>query len=278
MNFGKETITMKEISISNNIADLRKKKGITQEQLAIALNISPQAVSKWETNTSQPDTQMLPLIANYFEVSIDYLFYGDEYAYNDIYDKVWHKVAAFDQQSKEAYYEALTIFSYAHRGVSRWYRTDRLPIMCDEPIHFSNENGLSLLSGKGFGAILTRDFFENINQQTVEFAQKLLPAFTEKNNILVCLTIISMSDISFDELQEKLAIDENALRAALDTLITVGIVIEKKSKHKSLGFTYEIHSMYHTCLCIIFATLEMQRYSLKGISCCMGYGDYPIKF
>lgn len=278
MNFGKETITMKEISISNNIADLRKKKGITQEQLAIALNISPQAVSKWETNTSQPDTQMLPLIAKYFEVSIDYLFYGDEYAYNDIYDKVWHKVAAFDQQSKEAYYEALTIFSYAHRGVSRWYRTDRLPIMCDEPIHFSNENGLSLLSGKGFGAILTRDFFENINQQTVEFAQKLLPAFTEKNNILVCLAIISMSDISFDELQEKLAIDENALRAALDTLITVGIVIEKKSKHKSLGFTYEIHSMYHTCLCIIFATLEMQRYSLKGISCCMGYGDYPIKF
>ena len=278
MNFGKETITMKEISISNNIADLRKKKGITQEQLAIALNISPQAVSKWETNTSQPDTQMLPLIAKYFEVSIDYLFYGDEYAYNDIYDKVWHKVAAFDQQSKEAYYEALTIFSYAHRGVSRWYRTDRLPIMSDEPIHFSNENGLSLLSGKGFGAILTRDFFENINQQTVEFAQKLLPAFTEKNNILVCLAIISMSDISFDELQEKLAIDENALRAALDTLITVGIVIEKKSKHKSLGFTYEIHSMYHTCLCIIFATLEMQRYSLKGISCCMGYGDYLIKF
>ena len=278
MNFGKETITMKEISISNNIADLRKKKGITQEQLAIALNISPQAVSKWETNTSQPDTQMLPLIAKYFEVSIDYLFYGDEYAYSDIYDKVWHKVAAFDQQSKEAYYEALTIFSYAHRGVSRWYRTDRLPIMCDEPIHFSNENGLSLLSGKGFGAILTRDFFENINQQTVEFAQKLLPAFTEKNNILVCLAIISMSDISFDELQEKLAIDENALRAALDTLITVGIVIEKKSKHKSLGFTYEINEMYHTCLCILFATLEMQRYSLKGISCCMGYGDYPIKF
>ena len=278
MNFGKDTITMKEISISNNIADLRKKKGITQEQLAIALNISPQAVSKWETNTSQPDTQMLPLIAKYFEVSIDYLFYGDEYAYNDIYDKVWHKVAAFDQQSKEAYYEALTIFSYAHRGVSRWYRTDRLPIMCDEPIHFSNENGLSLLSGKGFGAILTRDFFENINQQTVEFAQKLLPAFTEKNNILVCLAIISMSDISFDELQDKLAIDENALRAALDTLITVGIVIEKKSKHKSLGFTYEINEMYHTCLCILFATLEMQRYSLKGISCCMGYGDYPIKF
>ena len=269
---------MKEINISKNIADLRKRKGITQEQLASALNISPQAISKWETNTSFPDAQMLPLIANYFEVSIDYLFYGDEYAYNDIYNKVWHKVAKFDQQSKESYNEALTLFAYAHRGVSRWHHTDKLPVMSDEPIHFSNENGLSLLSGKGFGAILTRDFFENINQQTVEFTKKLLPAFTEKNNILVCLAIISMSDISFSELQEKLTLDENALRTALDTLITVGIVVEKKSKHKSLGFTYEIHNMYHTCLCILFATLEMQRYSLEGISCCMGYGDYPIQF
>ena len=84
---------MKEINISKNITDLRKKKGITQEQLAVALNLSPQAVSKWETNTSQPDIQTLPLIAEYFETSIDYLFYGEEYAYNDIYNKIWDKVA-----------------------------------------------------------------------------------------------------------------------------------------------------------------------------------------
>jgi len=70
---------MKGINISGNIAVLRKKKGVTQEQLATALHISPQAVSKWETNTSLPDTQILPLISKYFEVSIDYLFYGDEY-------------------------------------------------------------------------------------------------------------------------------------------------------------------------------------------------------
>lgn len=43
---------MKEANISKNIAELRKKKGITQEQLALALNISPQAVSKWESGVS----------------------------------------------------------------------------------------------------------------------------------------------------------------------------------------------------------------------------------
>ena len=275
--FRKGRTSMKEINISKNIADLRKNKGITQEQLALALNISPQAVSKWETSTSQPDTQTLPLIAEYFEVSIDYLFYGEEYAYNDIYNKVFDKVAEHAQMSMASYEEALKIFAPAHHGISRGNLRGKNTQMHEEPAHISNENGLSLLSGKGFGTIVTRQFFENINRDTVEFAEKLLPAFTEKNAILVCLGIISMSDISFGELQEKLRLDEKDLRAALDTLIAVGIVIEKKSKHKSLGFTYEIHEMYHTCLCILFATLEMQRYSLKGISCCMGFGDYPIQ-
>ena len=89
---------MKEVNISKNIADLRKKKGITQEQLATALNISPQAVSKWETGTSQPDTQTLPLIADYFGVGIDYLFYGSEYSQSSIYNNVWDKVALTDEQ------------------------------------------------------------------------------------------------------------------------------------------------------------------------------------
>lgn len=269
---------MKEITISKNIADLRKQKGITQEQLALALNISPQAVSKWETNTSQPDTQTLPLVAEFFGVSIDFLFYGEEYAYNDIYNKVFDKVAEHPQQSKEAHNEALTLFAYAHHGIGRWNCKNRTPVMYDEPLHFSNENGLSLLSGKGYGAIITRDFFESIDQSTVDFALKILPTLSERNNILVCLAIVSMSDISFGEMQDKLGFDENALRTSLDKLIAAGIVIEKESKHKSLGFTYEINDMYHTCLCILIATLEMQRYSLNGISCCMGYGDYPIKF
>ena len=109
--------------------------------------------------------------------------------------------------------------------------------MYDEPLHLSNENGLSLLSGKGYGAIITRDFFDNITQDTVEYAQKVLPVLSDKNNLIVCLGIISMSDISLGELQEKLRFDEDILRKALDELIAVGIVVEKKSKHKSLGFT-----------------------------------------
>ena len=71
---------------------LRKKKGITQEELAKALNVSSQAISKWETEVCQPDILILPLISKYFNVSIDYLFYGEDIVYDEIYDKIYDKI------------------------------------------------------------------------------------------------------------------------------------------------------------------------------------------
>ena len=60
-------------TIGVQIAKLRKEKNITQEELAKNLDISAQAVSKWE-NGGSPDLELLPKIADYFNVSIDYLF------------------------------------------------------------------------------------------------------------------------------------------------------------------------------------------------------------
>jgi transcriptional regulator with XRE-family HTH domain len=55
------------------IAELRKEKGATQEDLAAAAGVSVQAVSKWE-NGGLPDISLLPAIADYFAVSVDELF------------------------------------------------------------------------------------------------------------------------------------------------------------------------------------------------------------
>ena len=59
--------------IGKQIAALRKKRGIKQEELAKFVGVSTQAVSKWE-NGGVPDIELLPKIADFFSVSIDYLF------------------------------------------------------------------------------------------------------------------------------------------------------------------------------------------------------------
>ena len=82
--------------------------------------------------------------------------------------------------SKDSYEDAFTIFAYAHHGISRGNFKNRNSKIYDEPSHISDENGVSLISGKGYGAILTRAFFENINNNTVDFAAEMLPVLSEK--------------------------------------------------------------------------------------------------
>ncbi len=62
------------MEMGKEIRRLREDRGITQEALAEALNVTAQSVSKWERGTSMPDVQMLPQIAIYFGVTIDQLF------------------------------------------------------------------------------------------------------------------------------------------------------------------------------------------------------------
>ena len=60
-------------AIAANIADLRKKAGMTQQDLADALSYTDKAVSKWERAESIPDVVILKRIADLFGVSLDYL-------------------------------------------------------------------------------------------------------------------------------------------------------------------------------------------------------------
>ena len=62
------------MNLGNKIRELRRANNLTQEQLAATLNISAQAVSKWEMGASYPDMTMIPTLAAFFKVTLDELF------------------------------------------------------------------------------------------------------------------------------------------------------------------------------------------------------------
>lgn len=62
-----------KITLGENIRRLRLEKGMTQEQLAEVLTVSPQAVSRWEMGHALPDITLLMAISIYFDMSVDAL-------------------------------------------------------------------------------------------------------------------------------------------------------------------------------------------------------------
>lgn len=62
------------MELGSRIRELRMARGITQDELAQALHVTAQAVSKWETGQSMPDIELLPRLSVYFGVTIDELF------------------------------------------------------------------------------------------------------------------------------------------------------------------------------------------------------------
>ena len=65
------------MKLSEKIYTLRKNKGLSQEQLAEELSVSRQAISKWESGVSVPESEKLIAISTYFNVSVDYLVKDD---------------------------------------------------------------------------------------------------------------------------------------------------------------------------------------------------------
>jgi transcriptional regulator with XRE-family HTH domain len=83
-----------DITICNNLKELRKKKNNTQEDLADFLSISIAAVSKWERGESYPDIELLPRIAVFYDTTVDDLLGVSEERKN-------HKLREYHTQMHE---------------------------------------------------------------------------------------------------------------------------------------------------------------------------------
>jgi len=83
--------------LNESIMALRKRKGLTQEELAIRLNVVRQTVSKWEKGLSVPDAEMLQKIAEVFEVSVSQLL-GSPIDQNENVDVIAEQLSRINEQ------------------------------------------------------------------------------------------------------------------------------------------------------------------------------------
>ena len=90
-----------DTKLAENIRIFRKKRGMTLEQLAEALNVTAGAVHKWETKRSTPDLGLIMEMADFFDVSVDVLlgYRMKDNRLKTTVDRLWKACGAKDHGS-----------------------------------------------------------------------------------------------------------------------------------------------------------------------------------
>ncbi|MEF2920065.1 MAG: helix-turn-helix domain-containing protein [Acutalibacteraceae bacterium] len=93
---------MDQIKIGEFLKELRKEKGLTQEQLAEQFNVSRRSISRWETGSNLPDVDILIEMADYYEVDLRELIDGERKSekMNEELKETVLKVAEFSNEDK----------------------------------------------------------------------------------------------------------------------------------------------------------------------------------
>ena len=128
-------MTTSSETLGRRIARLRLAKTATQERLAKELNVSPQAVSKWENDINYPDISLLPDLARFLGVSVDELLSGASASAQE-------SVAA--QESATAQESAAEVISVA---------ADEPAEIIEEPVEQDNQGIATQSSGFSFGKL-----------------------------------------------------------------------------------------------------------------------------
>lgn len=92
-----------KLKIGQTIRSLRTQNKVTQEELALHLGVTPQAISRWENESGYPDIELLPVIAAYFSVSTDELLGIDKNEREKRLEEIYHdiKIRFYEAETKK---------------------------------------------------------------------------------------------------------------------------------------------------------------------------------
>lgn len=105
---------MDQTRIGSFLKELRKGKGLTQEQLAEKLNVSNRSVSRWETGSTLPDISILIELAEFYDVDIKEIIDGERKSeeMNEETKEVMDKVVDYTSMDKEIILEKTQKYSF----------------------------------------------------------------------------------------------------------------------------------------------------------------------
>lgn len=261
---------MKTIKLNEQISFLRKEKGVTQEELAVALGVTNQAVSKWESGQCCPDISLLPELSSYFNVSVDKLIgYRGADTSKDLALQIRSSLEAlpagedYRQTLRLAYVLHAVIFSKymsaPDAGNPGWNPDDAV---CNA------EEGVWGLSGICVPEITTymrkeSVFFSGnrnlrLNSANIRAISRLLKIFSESNHLRTMTAVYELTVDSgtlhagISEISQKSGLSEEKVRDSIENGISE--FLREETQNGELRYRIEGEHMYLVPLLAMLCT------------------------
>ena len=204
--------------IGRRIADIRRARQLTQEQLGEKLGVSAQAVSKWEKGESLPDVCMLPGISRELGLSTDTLL---SIPAADTRNRLLERLSkSMDRWDLGFVWDAWTALWRAGTASTQ----HGAPMPEDGVNSIVTDGEAAILDGKGLGAIFTEDYTSMLRETDIDEFSKLLSLLGEKENIRILLSLRPGKRLSYDRLRETTLIPEGELKERMMRLLTHRVV------------------------------------------------------
>lgn len=223
-----------KLTLGDKIKELRKRDGRKQEDLANALGVTNQAVSRWEANGGYPDMEIIPAIANYFNVSIDELF----------------------GYSKDREEKLRTILSNADKAINeQGDMTECVEMLRSAAEEFPSEPqifiklgyALSMHGWKKYGArsyttsdsdYAHEDTEYNAGniywQEEVKVFEKVLAMniSPEDRDVITMMLVIAYAKMGYTDKAKALALKQNSIIVSRESLLPQATEAEEKDKYQ----------------------------------------------
>ena len=224
---------------------LRKQKDMTQEQLAEYVNISPQSVSKWETNLTLPDITVIPMLANIFDVSADVLL-GIDLTLKDERIEKFEK-EAYNCLTTGQYEEAEKILRDALKEYPNSYR-----LMGTLALTLSNIAWNASVFSK------TETMRRELNEEIVSLGEKILAECTDdriRHNMIQCLCY---TYCDMDETEKAMDLVNKLPGRGITSNYLRGFVLKgtEKFRHKQKEIVNDMNTVFSEIIDLNYNLLD----------------------
>ncbi|MBQ3488897.1 MAG: tetratricopeptide repeat protein [Clostridia bacterium] len=201
------------IQLADRIKEFRRRDGRTQEALANALGVTPQAVSRWEKGLCYPDMGMIPSIANVFGVSIDELFGYDNERSRKV-DALTERIRGMIRENNGADVSMDQCIALAREGLIEFPGNEKLTLALASALYtagYVRHGELHLTDADGYGVYDVRRHRTYPEwQEAVKLYEKLLPALTDGKLRRQAVKELSQLYRNLGEREKALALAEEA--------------------------------------------------------------------